>query len=295
MYQNIDDLSGKTYIITGANSGLGFALASLLLSKNASIIMLNRSKTRTESAINTLKAKFPYAQIMAYFFDQSEKDSIVNVVENLKTDNVNFAGIVLNAGIYMPEKHATNKNGVPLTFAVNFLGNYFLVEALAKAGLLTSAHRLIFTTSLAANNKLKEEQLVRLTTDLSYNRYKQYKGTKTAINILVEGLMNKRDEIPFVVNAKTYLYHPGIAQSNIAATRFKSINAIVQLAMKLLFHRTEKGAIGALVALTHSDDLTNKVVVPSWPKEWRGLPKVKKIDNNLSRYLPLLIKYTTNL
>lgn len=293
--QSIPNLDGKTYIVTGANSGLGFALCELLVQKGAAVIMLNRSEERTEKAIKSLKGKYPQAEVRALYFEQSDKASITHVVNTLKNDNIPFDGIVLNAGIYMPPKDATNANGIPLTFAVNYYGNYLLVEALANANLLTKERRVIFTTSLVAYNSFSAERFNELTTCKKITRHQQYRGAKSAINVFAVGLMAKHEAIPFKVDARTCLYHPGITRSNIAQTRFPFINGIVQGAMRFLFHGPDKASLGALVALTVNDDLCGKMVVPSWYKEWRGLPKTKKVDTNLLTYVPLLMEKTSTL
>ena len=292
---NIPGLGGKTYIVTGANSGLGFALSELLVQKGAAVIMLNRNKTRTEAAINTLMLKYPAAQIRPLYFEQSDKASIANVATTLVNENIHFDGIILNAGIYMPPLAATNADGIPLTFAVNYYGNYLLVEALANANLLTKDKRVIFTTSLVAYNSFSEERFNDLTTCAKITRHHQYRGAKTALNVFAVGLMAQHEAIPFKVEARTCMYHPGITRSNIAATRFRFVNAIVQGAMQILFHGPEKAALGALVALTLDDDLCGSIVVPRWYKEWRGLPKIKKVDENLLTYVPLLMAKTQTL
>ena len=51
----LGDQSGKTFIITGANTGAGFQAARILLKKNAKVVMLNRSAEKSEAAIADLK------------------------------------------------------------------------------------------------------------------------------------------------------------------------------------------------------------------------------------------------
>ena len=54
----IGSLKNKTYLITGANSGVGFAATEILLSKSARVVMLNRSEAKSKAAIKKLKEKF---------------------------------------------------------------------------------------------------------------------------------------------------------------------------------------------------------------------------------------------
>ena len=54
----LESLPGKTYVITGANAGAGFQAARILLSKGATVVMLNRSAEKSRAAIETLKEEF---------------------------------------------------------------------------------------------------------------------------------------------------------------------------------------------------------------------------------------------
>jgi len=54
----IGSLDDKTYVITGANSGIGFEATRILLAKGASVVMLNRSAERSAAAIKTLTSEF---------------------------------------------------------------------------------------------------------------------------------------------------------------------------------------------------------------------------------------------
>ncbi|MEM8736605.1 MAG: SDR family NAD(P)-dependent oxidoreductase, partial [Planctomycetota bacterium] len=51
----IESLDGRTFVITGGNAGAGYEAARILLSKNASVVMLNRSPERSEAAIAKLQ------------------------------------------------------------------------------------------------------------------------------------------------------------------------------------------------------------------------------------------------
>lgn len=71
--ERIPSLLNKTYVVTGANSGLGFALSTLLVSKGARVIMANRNPKRSEDAINKIRELYPAASVMVLPFDQSKR------------------------------------------------------------------------------------------------------------------------------------------------------------------------------------------------------------------------------
>jgi hypothetical protein len=123
----------------------------------------------------------------------------------------------------------------------------------------------------------------------------QYAVAKTAQKIFVLGLMTKSPLIPFENKGKIYLYHPGIAVSNIARFKWKFFNKIVHRFMSVFFHPPEKAVLGALVALTTDKDLNGKILVPRGFLEINGIPRIKKIDEKLLSHLPYLITETLKL
>lgn len=285
-------LKGKTFIITGANSGLGFALASLLLEKEAHVIMANRHKERSMRAHAKLLEMWPNARLSEYYYDQSNSESILNFVKALKDDEVYFDGIVFNAGIYIPPRGLKTSNNMGWTFGVNYYGNYLLTKALNDAGLINKKTRLVYTTSPAAYKVIDGPLLDRLLSGEDITRHRQYKGSKAALDIFVLGLMLKSNIIPFIVPGKVYLYHPGVSDTNITRFKFKPFNWLVHTFMRIVFHSPKKAVLGALLALTTNDDLSGKAIVPSGPFETRGVPKTKKIDERILAHLPLLITKT---
>lgn len=56
--EHLGSLAGRTYLITGANSGAGFEATRVFLSKGARVVMLNRNPDKSAAAIATLKEEF---------------------------------------------------------------------------------------------------------------------------------------------------------------------------------------------------------------------------------------------
>lgn len=293
--ERIPSLLNKTYVVTGANSGLGFALSTLLVSKGARVIMANRNPKRSEDAINKIRELYPAASVMVLPFDQSKKDSIEAFVNSLISHNIKPEGFVLNAGIYSPAKDAKTEDGVALTFGINYLGNFIFTQTLANHGLISAETRIIYISSPAYSRKFSPQILARAISGQKITRPKQYAVAKTAQKIFVLGLMTKSPLIPFENKGKIYLYHPGIAVSNIARFKWKFFNKIVHRFMSVFFHPPEKAVLGALVALTTDKDLNGKILVPRGFLEINGIPRIKKIDEKLLSHLPYLITETLKL
>lgn len=287
--KKIPSLRGKTYVITGANSGLGFALSAILLEKEAHVIMANRSPMKSKEAIEKLKTKYKDAKISEYHYDQSKKESIASFVGALEKDNVHLDGVIFNAGIYIPSKGAKTNNDLALTFAVNFFGNYLLTKYLAESSLLNEDTRLIYTTSPAAYKKFSARLLEKTIAGDKMTRHHQYKASKVCLNIFSAGLMKKSEVVPFTIKGKVYLYHPGVSNSNITRFKFKPLNAAAHIFMRVVFHTPRKAVLGAVRALALQNEPRFEMLVPRGPFETSGIPKAKKIDESLLTHLPLLI------
>lgn len=289
------NLKGKTFIVTGANSGLGFALSELLVSKGAFVLMANRNETKTTYAIVKIKKKYPEARVSFYAFDQSDVKKIDDFVTLLEKEKQTIDGIVFNAGVYFPDKYMKTKQGLPLTFGINFYGNYVLTKRLANSPIVGANTRYVFTTSPAAFKKMKQPLLQKIMTGHHLSRHRQYKGAKWALNIFAQALMTKSSLLPFTLDGKVYLYHPGVSNSNIARFKFKPLNPLAHLFMKMMFHPPHRAVLGALLALTTNEQFVNVMIVPRGPLEVGGLPRYKKIDGNFGDHLSLLMHELNNV
>lgn len=87
-------LAGKTYIVTGANTGLGFETTRFLCERNATVIMACRSIERADKAIGLIRKKTTNGTLIACNLDLGSFDSIVDFVENIKTNYPNFHCLV---------------------------------------------------------------------------------------------------------------------------------------------------------------------------------------------------------
>lgn len=287
--KKIPNLKGQTFIVTGANSGLGFALSEHLIAKEAHVIMANRNEDKTTQAISKLLKKYPNAAISFFYFDQSDSSAIDHFVQRLEENYQHIDGIIFNAGVYFPEAKGRTRQGLPLTFGINFYGNYLLTKKIMSSSLVSSITRFVYTTSPAAFKKMSRVRLIKVITGDGSTRHQQYKGAKWALNSLAWGLMENNQHIPFPIKGQAYLYHPGVSNSNIARFKFKPLNDFAHLFMKVMFHSPRRAVLGALVALTTTDDLKGMMIVPRGLLEVNGLPRYKKMDGNVSDHLFLLL------
>lgn len=126
------DLSGKVYLITGANSGLGFSMAKTLAKKKATIVMLCRSKERGEKARQEIMEETGSESVELQLLDVSRPRQIRDFADSYLKTGRRIDALINNAGALFDERKETEE-GYEQTFAVHTLGPYLLTEYLMPA------------------------------------------------------------------------------------------------------------------------------------------------------------------
>lgn len=140
------DLSGQQMIVTGANSGLGYATSEDLAGRGATIHMLCRNKEKGEAAQDRILKKCPEATLHLHIVDVSLCSEILGFVQSYQRDFDRVDGLILNAGVLLGAREETNE-GVEKSFATNVLGPYLLCRELEPLLVSGEPSRVIFVSS----------------------------------------------------------------------------------------------------------------------------------------------------
>ncbi|GMI20830.1 hypothetical protein TeGR_g2727 [Tetraparma gracilis] len=144
------DLSGKTVVITGANSGIGYALATYCAGKNASVLMFCRSQERGDKAARTIQEETSCApgNVRCVQCDVGLKSSIDAAISSLPA-SLRVDSLVCNAGVLLNERTLTEE-GVECTAATHLVyGSYYLTKRLlsSEAARLADDGKVVFLSS----------------------------------------------------------------------------------------------------------------------------------------------------
>lgn len=134
--QDVPRLDGQRIVITGANAGLGFEMARVLLEKGAEIVLACRDQKRGDAAVEKLRIGPGGERATLSLLDLGDLKSIRSFAERELAESRPLHGLTCNAGLMaIPERKTAD--GFEMTMGVNHLGHFALVGLLL--GKLASA------------------------------------------------------------------------------------------------------------------------------------------------------------
>ena len=140
--------ASKTVIITGGNSGLGYYCAQAIAQSKQDwhIIIASRNLPRVEEAVQQLTAETNYSFIEGMTLDLASLASVRQFVQDFQTrEHAPLHAIVCNAGVQIVSGTRYTENGFEMTFGVNHLGHFLLVNLLLPQ--LSERSRIVFVSS----------------------------------------------------------------------------------------------------------------------------------------------------
>lgn len=200
------DLSGKTYLITGATSGLGLEMARVLGMRGAHVIATGRTLEKAAAAASTLQGRFtPVALELTDF------DSVVKCATTIAAAVPQLDGLVCNAGIMaLPELEQVN--GLEKQFVTNHLGHFILVNRLLDRVTAAPQGRVVVLSS--GGYQWAPEagiEFDNLSGEREYDPNKMYGQSKLANGLFVRELAKRLEPTSATVNA----VHPGVIMTNL--------------------------------------------------------------------------------
>ena len=207
---DVPDLSGKCFIVTGANTGIGFEASRVLAARGARVLLACRDRAKAEAAMARIGRLKSGADMAFLPLDQADLESVRTAAE-LAAREPRIDGLINNAGVMRPPLTRT-KQGFELQFGVNHLGCFALTALLLLPTLAkTAGSRIVVTASLAhRRGRIAWDDL---NAEKSYDRSQRYSDSKLA-NMLFFFELDRRLRVagsPLTVVG----CHPGIASTEL--------------------------------------------------------------------------------
>ena len=272
---DVTDQSGKTIVITGANTGLGYEAARVLSAKGARVIIACRSQQKAEDAIARIENENGRVDVSHVALDLGDLSSVSNCADQLQSeDKIDI--LINNAGIMVPPYELTT-DGFESQFGVNHLGPFALTGLLLDKLAAAPAPRVVNTSSMAHHRG--KIYFGDINAENGYRAIPRYAMSKLA-NLLFTYELQRRLEASGQ-HTLSVACHPGIADTELSRYIPALLNMLTPL-MKPLFNTAASGAWPTLCAATSDDISGGDYIGPAKRRETAG-PAVKVRSNRASR------------
>uniref|UniRef100_A0A0G4HUY7 Short-chain dehydrogenase/reductase SDR n=1 Tax=Chromera velia CCMP2878 TaxID=1169474 RepID=A0A0G4HUY7_9ALVE len=201
---------GKTIIVTGANSGIGYYAALDLGKAGAHVIVAARSEERGQKAVEEMKKADPEGKYELELLDVSDLESVREFAKRFLARGIPLDTLINNAGVMQLPERQLSKEGVEMQWATNVVGPFALTGLLMPKLKESKSPRVVNVSSVAADASVLTKETLDLTeASDKYDTEKVYNDTKMANQALTLAL-NKR--YPQVM---ALAVHPGVASTNL--------------------------------------------------------------------------------
>ncbi|HZU59410.1 MAG TPA: oxidoreductase [Solirubrobacteraceae bacterium] len=264
---NIPDQTGRTAVVTGANSGLGLETARALARAGARVVMACRDLEKGEKAARTMPEAAEVRQL-----DLADLSSVTAFAEGFR-DPLDI--LINNAGVMAPPRRLT-VDGFESQFGTNHLGHFALTGRLLDRLLAAPEPRVVTLSSLA--HRLGRIRFSNLQGDRRYVSWLAYGQSKLANLMFCFELQRRATAAGTPL--KSLAAHPGYSRTNLqfAAPRMYE-QAVMAVTNVLVGQSAEMGALPVLYAATVRDLPGGSFVGPGGLGEVRGYPKVVSADS----------------
>ncbi len=147
-FRDIPDQTGRTAIVTGANTGIGLETARMLALKGATVVLACRNPEKGEAALARIRAESPAGEATLATLDLSDLASVAAFATTFAATHPRLDLLINNAGVMLPPLSRT-KQGFELQLGTNHLGHFALAGRLLPLVLRTRGARVVVVSSTA--------------------------------------------------------------------------------------------------------------------------------------------------
>jgi NAD(P)-dependent dehydrogenase (short-subunit alcohol dehydrogenase family) len=258
-------LAGRTYLVTGGNSGVGFEASRLLAGRGARVIIASRNQTRASAAVDAITASWPDARVEVVLMDLSSLASVRRAATEIDSRAESIDGLLLNAGLMMLPRRKLTEDGFETQLGVNHLG-HFLLASLLYDRVQTGGGRFVIVSSVAHGHGLRRIRFEDLSFDHGYRPALAYCQSKLANILFGQELHRRLVESDSSMDA--ILVHPGWSATNLQSTgpgRF--MESIMGLGNTLLAQSAERGSWPLVLAAADPEAMAGRYYGPT--KRWQ--------------------------
>jgi NAD(P)-dependent dehydrogenase (short-subunit alcohol dehydrogenase family) len=267
-FNDIPDQTGRTAIVTGANTGIGRETARMLALKGARVVLACRDPRKGQAALEGILAEKPAGQVVVQALDLSDLDSVAAFATDFARTHERLDLLINNAGVMVPPLGRTAQ-GFELQLGTNHLGHFALAGRLLPLVLQTPGARVVVVSSTA-------QSIGRIDFDdlnwqrRPYSAWAAYGQSKLANMMFALELQRRLRAAGSEVRATAA--HPGWTATDLQRTA-----GIARLLNPIFAMKPADGALPTLRAATDPAALGGSYWGPSRVFEMNGPPAAARI------------------
>ena len=267
--EQIPDQSGRTAVVTGANSGLGLVATRELARAGAHVVLACRDTDKGTTALGTIQTDVPNASVEVSALDLASLASVRAFAERFRTDHETLDLLINNAGVMAPPRRET-ADGFELQLGTNHLGHFALTALLIDAMEQRDDARVVTVSSGA--HRMGRIDFEDLQSTRRYKRWRAYGQSKLA-NLLFAFELDRRLRAAGS-SIRSVAAHPGYAATNLQSSAPPTLDRLVMaVTNRVLAQSAEQGALPLLYAATYPGLESGTFVGPDGIAEQRGYPQ----------------------
>ena len=275
---DIPNLSGKTIVVTGGNSGIGYEAAKQFARKGADVVVACRDMQKAQAAIASITADQRTASVEAMPLDLASLESVRSFGAAFLVRHKALNVLCNNAGV-MALPYRKTADGFEMQFGTNHLGHFALTGLLLERLLATPAARVVNVSSGA--HRMGSIHFDDLQWERGYRKWAAYGQSKLANLLFTYELQRKLNAA--AANAISVACHPGYAATNLQAAgpRMEGstwMESLSEFANRVAAQSAAMGALPTVYAATAPDVCGGDYIGPDGIAELWGNPK--KVQSN---------------
>lgn len=269
-------MHGKTVLITGGNAGLGYATATALAQRGASVIITARDDTKGRAAVAALNRPADTPPVRLLLLDLASFTSIRDAAERFLNEHPRLDVLINNAGVFAARLEHTQE-GFELQFGVNHLGPFLLSHLLLPALAAAPAPRLVNVASRA-------HRAGRIDFDDLRGEKRPYRGWSAYARSKLANVLFTREWSRRFPGIPANCFHPGTLRTAIGNKHSPWYVSLAWSLVKPFLAAPERGATTAayLAGSPAVAGITGRYFDP-WQRERR--PALLALDEDLARQL----------
>ena len=247
---DIPDQTGRTAIVTGANSGLGLVTATELARHGAQVILAVRKPASGEAAADGIRAAVRGAKLEVRTLDVASLASVRTFASRIAAEYDGIDLLINNAGAENLAGRQSTVDGFEFHLGTNMLGHFALTGLLLDTIARGAEPRIVSLSSIT--HKRAHLDFDDLQWEKGFNANRAYGASKlatTAFGIELNRRLRKAGS-PII----STIAHPGLSRSNFIDSAWKDRGAVAQLMGRMFSaiatQPTEQGALNQLHAAT---------------------------------------------